>query len=245
MPDFDAVIISHDHYDHLDRHTVGQLRDRDIRWIAPLGLGAHLEHWGVLASRITELDWWDSTSIGDVKITATPARHFSGRSILFTDQDATLWAGWAWNGPKHSVFYSGDTGMHPEFKDIGDRLGPFDVTLMETGAYSSLWTDVHLGPEQAVLAHQLVRGRVMLPVHWGLFDLALHSWTEPVERVIAAAARLGVSVGVLRPGSHYDAADAPEVDRWWPEVPWDTFDVNPVWSTGVDALRNGWTNSKK
>jgi len=232
----DAVVISHDHYDHLDRQSVFALSKHNLRWIVPLGVGAHLEHWGISPERITELDWWEDTLVGEIRLTATPARHFSGRSVFFADQNATLWAGWAWNGPKHSVFYSGDTAMHPEFAEIGERLGPFDITLMENGAYNTLWADVHMGPEQAVLAHQLVRGKVMLPVHWGLFDLALHGWTEPAERVVAAAKRLEVTLGILRPGASYDLAHAPNVDRWWPEIPWDSGEDAPVWSSSVESL---------
>ena len=237
LPELDAVVISHDHYDHLDRSVVLSLASKGLRWIVPLGVGAHLERWGIAPQHITELDWWEDTRIGDVTLTATPARHFSGRSILFTDQNATLWAGWAWNGPSHSVFYSGDTGLHPDFKTIGERLGPFDVTLMETGAYNPLWADVHMGPEQAVLAHKLVRGRVFMPVHWGLFDLSLHGWTEPAERAIVAAERLNVNCNIIRPGAAFDVADAPSVDRWWPDVPWTSGVDSPVWSTGVSTLQ--------
>ena len=145
LPPLDAVIISHDHYDHLDQPTVQALATRDLLWLVPLGVGAHLEHWGVPQARIKELDWWDSFTIDGVVITATPSRHFSGRSILFTDQYATLWAGWAWSGPTRSLFYSGDTALHHDFREIGERLGPFDITLMEVGAYNQRWADVHLG----------------------------------------------------------------------------------------------------
>jgi L-ascorbate metabolism protein UlaG (beta-lactamase superfamily) len=131
------------------------------------------------------------------------------------------------------VFYSGDTALHEEFDDIGRRLGPFDLTMIESGAYSALWADVHLGPEQAVLAHQLVRGDVMLPVHWGLFDLALHGWTEPIERVLAAARAAGVRVAAPRPGGMVEPAVLGPIGRWWPAVPWETAIEAPVWSSGV------------
>ena len=136
-----------------------------------------------------QFDWWEEQTVAGVRLVALPARHFSGRSPFFTDQNATLWAGWALIGETRRIFYSGDTALHPEFNDIGERLGPFDVTLMETGAYNQLWSDVHLGPEQAIIAHQLVKGKTMIPVHWGLFDLALHGWTEPAERIIQGKAR--------------------------------------------------------
>ncbi|HYW51609.1 MAG TPA: MBL fold metallo-hydrolase, partial [Gemmatimonadaceae bacterium] len=167
LPALDVVVISHDHYDHLDLPTVRALAARRVRWLVPLGVGAHLRAWGIAESLITESDWWQSVDVQGVTITATPARHFSGRSL--TDANRTLWAGWAFTGPRHRVFYSGDTALHDEFLEIGRRLGPFDLTMIESGAYDALWADVHLGPEQAVLAHRLVRGDVMLPVHWGLF----------------------------------------------------------------------------
>lgn len=238
LPEIDVILISHDHYDHLDYETVLALKDRDIRWMVPLGVGAHLESWGVPNDRVSELDWWESRTVSGVQLTATPARHFSGRSVKFNDKNATLWAGWALKSSQRSVFYSGDTGLHPAFKEIGERLGPFDLTLMETGAYNSMWPDVHLGPEQAVLAHQLVRGRVMMPAHWGLFDLAMHSWTEPAERVIEAAKALGESINVVRPGGTYDIASAPSVDRFWPAIEWQKSTDDPVWSTEVTSLQS-------
>jgi len=135
------------------------------------------------------------------------------------------------------VFYSGDTALHHDFGTIGERLGPFDLTIMESGAYNELWPDVHLGPEQAVLAHQLVRGKVMLPVHWGLFDLALHSWTEPAERLVVAAERLGVELVLVRPGASYDSANPPTIDRWWPQTSWQAVEDAPAWSTSVETLQ--------
>ncbi len=237
LPTLDAILISHDHYDHLDYHTVLALAEAEVKWIVPLGVGAHLEHWGIAPDMIFELDWWQHLDVGDVTITATPSRHFSGRAITLGDQDATLWAGWAWQGPRHSVFYSGDTALHPEFQTIGERLGPFDVTLMEVGAYSRFWRDVHLGPEQAVLAHQLVQGDVMIPVHWGLFNMSLHGWTEPVERVLLAAQRVGVEVAILRPGASFVGGNPAIVDRWWPNVPWKSPAQSPAWSSQVEALQ--------
>ncbi len=173
-------------------------------------------------------------------ITATPARHFSGRSL--GDANRTLWAGWAFAGAAHKVFYSGDTALHDEFDDIGDRLGPFDLTMIESGAYDALWADVHLGPEQAVLAHQLVRGNVLLPVHWGLFDLALHGWTEPMERVLVAAERAKVRVATPRPGDMFEPSEVGAPVRWWPHVPWVSAEQAPVHSTGVEALRRRGVN---
>lgn len=236
LPSIDAVIISHDHYDHLDLPTIEQMLEVETTWLVPLGIGAHLEGWGIPASRIVELDWWDDRVVGDLTITCTPARHFSGRSF---DANNTLWAGWAVKGPVHNVFYSGDTALHPAFKAIGEKLGPFDLTMMESGAYNPLWTDVHMGPEQAVIAHQFVRGKVMLPVHWGLFTLANHGWTEPIERILAAAKEVGVTVVAPRPGGWAEPSGGGFVDRWWDqEVPWQTVRQTPVWSTSIDDILN-------
>lgn len=237
LPKIDAIVISHDHYDHLDHFTVLKLKDTGVKWVVPLGVGSHLEYWGVPLENIVELDWWQSTTVGGVELTCTPARHFSGRSVTFDDQDATLWAGWAMKGPAHRVFYSGDTALHDDFIRIGKELGPFDLTLIESGAYNQLWADVHLGPEQAARAHQLVRGRVMLPVHWGLFDLALHGWTEPIERVLAAAQAANIRVVMPKPGGSVEPAlAAGKVDRWWPKQPWDNASDSPALSSEVSHL---------
>jgi len=235
LPPLDAVVISHDHYDHLDRKTIEALKERAPRFVVPLGVGAYLEDWGVDPARIVELDWWEETPVGALTLTATPARHFSGRKITSFYQDHTLWAGWSIAGPRHRVYYSGDTAMFPGFTEIGDRLGPFDLTLMEVGAYDELWPDVHMGPEQAVEAHRMVRGGLMLPVHWGTFNLANHSWTEPAERVLAAAGAAGVSVTLPRPGQIVDAAAPPALARWWPDIDWKTAAEAPVVSTGLDS----------
>ena len=239
LPDIDAILISHDHYDHLDYPTVDAIKDKGITWIVPLGIGSHLEYWGVPKDRVKELDWWEAVDVDAVKITSTPARHFSGRSL--TAQNNTLWSGWAMAGPSRRVFYSGDTAMHPEFKTIGEKLGPFDLSIMETGAYSPMWSDVHLGPEQALIAHQLVGAKVLLPVHWGTFDLALHSWVEPIERVVVGAEKIGAKIIAPRPGGSVELDDEVlangSVDVWWDkDIPWKTVKEHPAWSTSVDAL---------
>ncbi len=234
LPSVDVVVISHDHYDHLDIETIRTLATRETRFFVPLGVGAHLLAWGVQRQRIVELDWWEADRAGPLTLTATPARHFSGRGL--TDQGRTLWAGWAIHGPRHRVYYSGDTALDDAMVDIGKRLGPFHLTMIEAGAYDALWSDVHLGPEQAVRAHQLVRGDVMLPVHWGLFDLALHGWTEPLERVLVAATLAGVRVTTPRPGEMVEPATAGPPTRWWPTLPWETVEQAPVFSTGIQHL---------
>jgi L-ascorbate metabolism protein UlaG (beta-lactamase superfamily) len=232
LPELSAVVLSHDHYDHLDEPLVRALAARRLRWIAPLGVGDWLRAWGVDARDVEELDWWESTDVGRVSLTATPARHFSGRGLA--SRDRTLWCGWAFVGAQRRVYYAGDTAMQREFPEIGERLGPFELTMIEIGAYDALWADVHLGPEQAVLAHQQARGNVMLPLHWGTFDLALHGWTEPIERTLAAAERQGVRVALPRPGGMFEPAAAMPTSRWWPDVPWKSAGEAPVRSSGVD-----------
>ncbi len=236
LPDITAVVISHDHYDHLDLPTVDALKDKDIPWVVPLGVGAHLEYWGVPTERVFDLDWWEAKTLGGLTLTATPARHFSGRSMPGENGGPTLWAGWAMTTDAHRVYYSGDTAMFEELLDIGKRLGPFDITMIETGAYNKAWADVHMGPEQAVRAHRLVRGEVFLPVHWGLFDLALHGWTEPIERVLVAAEKEGVTVVSPPPGGSVEPAVPTPVKRWWPDVPWDPVEVHAAFSSGTAHL---------
>jgi len=232
LPELDLVLISHDHYDHLDRPTIEGLAQRDVRFVVPLGVGAHLAYWGVPEERIVELDWWEHTTLPGLDVVCTPARHASGRAVV--DNNKTLWSGFVLGTAGHKVYYSGDTGLFSGLKEIGDRLGPFDLTLFEIGAYNEAWPDWHIGPEQAVLAHRVVGGGVMLPVHWGLFNLAMHGWTEPAERVLAAAAAADVTVALPRPGQSFEPSAPPPQERWWPDVPWQTADEHPIVSTKVE-----------
>ena len=234
LPAVDAVIISHDHYDHLDTPTIQALADRVPLFVVPLGVGAHLESWGVAPERIVELDWWEAHEVAGLRLVATPSRHFSGRGL--TNRNETLWASWAIVGPEHRVFFSGDTGMHSDFEEIGERLGPFDVTMHEVGAYNTWWRNVHLGPEQAVDAHVRLQGRLFLPVHWGTFNLALHGWTEPPERLLVEAARRGVTMSIPKPGETIDSAQPRLAEQWWPELPWQTAEQAPVVATELPWL---------
>lgn len=233
LPPIDAILISHDHYDHLDASTMQRLAGSVPMFIVPLGIGSHLEYWGVSSDRIRELDWWDEIQVGATTLVSTPARHFSGRGLR--DRDATLWTGWAFIGNSQRIYYSGDTAMTPDFSAIGERLGPFDITLIDSGAYNPAWADVHLGPEQAVQAHQMVRGALMVPVHWGMFDLSTHGWTEPVERIRVAAGAHGIPVAFPRPGESLTAEDYP-MAQWWPDVTWKTAEEWPVRSTGMEPF---------
>jgi len=219
LPPLDAIVASHDHFDHLDRGVVRALArsaaQSRARFVVPLGVGAHLERWGVRSDRITELDWAESTAVGPLTLTATPARHFSGRGV--TDRNHTLWASWSIAGPKHRIFHSGDTGPFPGFAEIGSRHGPFDLTFIKIGAYGETWPDIHLTPEQAVDAHAKLRGKLLLPIHWGTFNLALHAWNEPAERVVAAAVA-GTQLVMPRPGESVEPATARPVDPWWRRI---------------------------
>lgn len=219
LPPLDAIVASHDHYDHLDRGVVRALAASTVqsraRFVVPLGVGAHLERWGVAANRITELDWSESTIVGALTLTATPARHFSGRGL--NDRNHTLWASWSVAGPVHRVFHSGDTGPFPGVVRIGEEHGPFDMTFIKIGAYGDTWPDIHLTPEQAVDVNSKVRGKMLLPIHWGTFNLAFHAWDEPAERVVVAAG--GTTRLVMpRPGESVEPATARPVELWWRAV---------------------------
>ena len=216
LPPVDAVVISHDHYDHLDLPTVQALmRTQTAPWVVPLGIGEHLRKWGVPDERIVELDWDDSHLIGDLTLTCTEARHFSGR---YFHRDTTLWASWAVTGPRHRVFFGGDTGYTPAFARIGAQLGPFDLTLLPIGAYNDAWHAIHMDPEEAVRAHGDLGGGIFLPIHWATFNLAFHRWAEPVQRLLAAAEGRGVDVVVPQPGERIDVLAPPPLRDWWTAV---------------------------
>jgi L-ascorbate metabolism protein UlaG (beta-lactamase superfamily) len=216
LPQVDAIVISHDHYDHLDLPTVrGLLTTQTAPFVVPLGIGEHLRKWRVPEHRIVELDWDGAHAIGDLTLTCTEARHFSGRYFY---RDTTLWASWAVRGPRHRVFFGGDTGYTPAFAGIGARLGPFDLTLLPIGAYNDAWHAIHMDPEEAVRAHGDLGGGVLLPVHWATFNLAFHRWPEPVQRLLAAAERTGTRVVVPKPGERLDVLEPPAVEDWWTAV---------------------------
>ncbi len=215
LPRLDAVVISHDHYDHLDLPTVcALLRGSTAPFVVPLGLGEHLRRWGVPDDRVVELDWGGSTTVGRLTLTCTEARHFSGRGLR---RNTTLWCSWAVAGPAHRAFFGGDTGYTPAFADIGRAHGPFDLTLLPIGAYSDRWPLIHMDPEEAVRAHGDLTGGggVLVPVHWATFNLGFHPWAEPAQRLRAAARRAGVRIAVPRPGGRVDASAPPPVTDWW------------------------------
>jgi L-ascorbate metabolism protein UlaG (beta-lactamase superfamily) len=216
LPALDAILVSHDHFDHLDHTTIRALARLDVPFVTSLGVGAHLEEWGVAPERITELDWWDSASVGPIRFHATPARHFSGRGLGTTN--GTLWSSWVIETERRRVFFSGDTGLTPEFGDVGRKLGPFELVMLEVGAYHPSWGSIHLGPDNALIAHQLLGGGTLMPVHWGTFDLALHAWDQPAERLSVRAAQTGARLVTPRLGRPTEPAYAEKVDAWWREA---------------------------
>lgn len=228
----DVVLISHDHYDHLDQPTIAVMADWETTFVAPLGVGAHLEYWGIAGERIRHVDWWDEVQVGPLTIVCTPSRHASGRQVW--DMFRTLWASYALLGPSSRVYFSGDTGFFDDLSTIGETYGPFDVTMVEVGAYAPAWPDWHMGPEQAVLAHQILKGKVFVPIHWGLFDLALHAWPEPMERVARAARAAEVEYVALKPGGQFRIEAVPPPEKWWPTVPQNKAEDDPILAT-----RNG------
>lgn len=216
LPPIDVVVLSHDHYDHLDRHTVRALARMRVPFVASLGVGAHLEAWGVPPERITELDWWEHTEVRGVTITATPAQHFSGRGIK--DRNGTLWSSMHFQGDRHSFFFGADSGLTPEFNEIGQRLGPFDVVALEIGAYHPSWGDIHLGPVNAITARVMLGSGMVLPIHWGTFNLAMHAWDEPAETILRLAPDARVRLLMPRLGEAIEPAQVERLEPWWRAV---------------------------
>ncbi|MEU1281232.1 MBL fold metallo-hydrolase [Streptomyces sp. NPDC005805] len=238
----DVVVISHDHYDHLDLPTIKALAGTDTVFAVPLGVGAHLERWGVAPSRLRELDWNESTEVAGLKLTATPARHFCGRGLR--NQQHTLWASWTVEGPDHRIYHSGDTGYFPGFRDIGAEHGPFDATMIQIGAYSEYWPDIHMTPAEGLRAHLDLQGGapagVLLPIHWGTFNLAPHPWAEPGEWTRDAASDAGQQAAFPHPGQPFEPGGTLPTDPWWRALsgpiptPWRR--VRPV-ETPTEAAR--------
>lgn len=214
LPHLDAIIISHDHFDHLDDKTIIALAKKGTPIYTSLGVGAILSKWGIPKTQITEMDWWQSVDMGGgITITAAPARHFSGRSLFNRMQ--TLWASYAIKGPVHNVYYGADSGIHPLFKEIGERLGPFDIAMLEIGAANPLWADIHMGPVNATDAMLALGAKVMMPIHWGTFNLAMHTWTQPVEEVMEQAGTKNIKLLLPAPGETYTYNGHTYINKWW------------------------------
>ena len=217
LPQIDAILLSHDHYDHLDYPSILALKEKTKEFFVPLGVGLRLRAWGIEPARIHELDWWDETDHDGLHFAFTPARHFSGRGL--TDRFSTLWGGWVIRGEKDNIYFSADSGYGPHFAAIGAKYGPFDFAMIECGQYNEKWANIHMMPEESAQAALDVRAKVMMPIHWGSFVLATHSWTDPVVRVTKKADELRMPIITPRIGDvvALDALGAFH-DRWWQEV---------------------------
>lgn len=222
LPPLDAVLLSHDHFDHLCRATMEEIAKRGTPVVTALGVGEHLERFGVEPARITELDWHESAEVGGVRFTATPAQHFSGRGV--GGRNRTLWASWVIESERRKVFFSGDTGLTPQFAEIGRAHGPFDLVMLEVGAFHPSWASIHLGPENALEAFAMLGGGTLLPVHWGTFNLALHDWDEPAETLLRLAPARGARILTPRLGAPFEPEQVEGATPWWREIAPDFVD---------------------
>lgn len=214
LPFIDAVILSHDHYDHLDYESIKKLNGKVGQYFTPLGVGNHIEEWGVAREKIHELNWWESIELDSIELVCTPARHFSGRGLF--DRATTLWCSWVIKGKKDKIFFSGDSGYDTHFKEIGEKYGPFDISLMECGQYHEDWKLFHMMPEETVQASVDLKSELTLPIHWGAFTLALHDWTDPIERMVKKADELNVDITTPKIGETITLGSEPyPTEKWW------------------------------
>jgi len=217
IPKIDAVVISHDHYDHLDYGSIQELKAKTEHFYVPLGVGAHLRYWGVEAEKIHEFDWWEEGALDSLKIVFTPSRHFLGRGL--GNRFSTLWGSWVIQGKNENIYFSGDGGYGPHFKEIGAKYGPFDFAMMECGQYNKKWKDIHMMPEETAQAAVDVQAKTMIPIHWGAFSLALHTWFDPIERVTKKAKALNQPIIVPEIGEVIDLDQEDFTSStWWESV---------------------------
>ena len=214
LPPIDIVVLSHDHYDHLDYKSILQIKDKTHLFCVPSGVGKHLRRWGVIPERIKEFVWWNELSIAGLTLACTPAQHFSGRNLF--DRNTTLWSSWVISGQEKKIFFSGDGGYGSHFKQIGRKYGPFDLTLMECGQYDKRWSSIHMMPEETIQAHIDVQGIRLLPLHWAAFSLAFHDWTDPIERALKAANEKEVNIITPQIGEPVILGDTENpINTWW------------------------------
>ncbi len=216
LPPLDVVLLSHDHYDHLCRSTMQSLARGTVPIVTSLGVGARLEGMGVAPERIHELDWHEHVDIAGVRLTATPCQHFSGRST--TDRNKTLWSSWVIESERRRVFFSGDTGLTEEYRATASKHGPFELVMLEVGAFHESWGDIHLGPKHALEAFEMLGGGTLLPVHWGTFNLALHAWDEPAETLLQLATEQQVRVLTPKLGEVFEPTQVDAATPWWRDV---------------------------
>tara|TARA_R110002111_G_scaffold110212_6_gene169588 strand:+ start:16946 stop:18079 length:1134 start_codon:yes stop_codon:yes gene_type:complete len=217
LPNIDAVIFSHDHYDHLDYESVLKIKDKTNHFYVPLGISTHLKAWDIPANKITELDWWQGTQLEGLKLVCTPAQHFSGRKL--NNSQSTLWSSWVIQSKTENIYFSGDSGYATHFKEIGEKYGPFDLALIECGQYNDMWSDIHMMPEETAQAGIDVQAKKIMPIHWAGFKLALHEWTDPIIRVTKKAEELNLEVITPRIGEEIMVKDAINAyTNWWEEL---------------------------
>jgi L-ascorbate metabolism protein UlaG (beta-lactamase superfamily) len=238
MPPVDIVVISHDHYDHLDYPTIRALARTETPFVTSLGVGAHLEAWGVLPQRITELDWWQTHTVRGVTFTAAPSQHFSGRTM--GARNATLWSSFVIRSERQAVFFSGDTGLTTEYQSIREELGPFDLVMLEVGALHPSWGDMHLGPENALKALAFLGGGAFLPIHWGTFSLAMHAWDQPAEVLFELAPKLGARLLMPKLGDAVEPARDVRVEPWWRSVGTQAQGPEAVPMTDLRGATTAW-----
>jgi len=212
LPEIDYVLISHDHYDHLDEDTIKSFINKKTKFITPLGVTSHIRGWGIPDDRLTELDWWESTKINNLEIICTPAQHFSGRTGMTL---TTLWSSWILRSDKNSMFFSGDSGYDIHFKDIGDRYGPFDIAFIENGQYNTMWQEVHVLPEETIKAFFDLKAKKMAPIHQAMFDLSLHRWYEPIVALDKLATEKKIFLLTPELGQLFDITGQSQFSKWW------------------------------
>lgn len=213
LPEIDVVIITHDHYDHLDFPTIQKLKNRVNLFCTSLGVGSHLVHWGVDENSIVELDWWEHVNFSyGIDLIATPARHFSGRVFK---RNQSIWSSFVLKTHSHTLFIGGDSGYDSSFKTIGEKYGPFDIAILECGQYNSMWPFIHMMPEETAQASMDLHAKAFMPVHWGKFTLAMHSWKDPIERVVKRAAELGAAITTPKIGEMVVLDHPLPNEKWW------------------------------
>ena len=214
LPTIDVVLISHDHYDHLDYPSIIKLKDKVDMFYTPLGVGIHLEQWGVAKNKIAEHDWWENTELHDLNFICTPAQHFSGRGLK--DKNKTLWSSWIIKSKTENIFFSGDSGYGEHFKTIGDQYGPFDFAMIECGQYNTIWPQIHMFPEETVQAGIDLKATRIMPIHWGAFKLSVHTWKDPIERFTQTAKELDMNYLTPEIGMPF-SLNEPKIttNNWW------------------------------
>ena len=213
LPEIDFIVISHDHYDHLDKKTIKFFSKKKTKYLVPLSVSRHLKSWGVKPDFITELNWHESTEKDGITFTATPAQHFSGRTLF--DANSTLWASWVVQGQKEKIYFSGDTGYSDHFKEIGQKYGPFDYAFIENGQYNERWPHSHLHPEETIQAMKDINAHHLVPIHWGMFTLSLHPWNEPIERTYKLAQEEKIKIVTPRLGELVRSRSEQQFIAWW------------------------------